>query len=453
MHRTMIGLAIILSALIAPLFIGVKNLLAVPSFARQTGLACTMCHTVWPQLTPFGRIFKLNGFVFSKESEAKQWSPPVAAMIQASFTALDKNSGILKDGAAPFDNATDSAEDRFNFPQQASLFYGGRIIGHLGAFAQLTYDGTANDVALDNTDIRYAWSTTAGGKPLVVGATVNNAPTVEDLWNATPVWGFPFASSAIAPSPSAATLIDGTLGQQIGGIGAYASWANLIYGAASVYRTTNDGIARPLGAGTDPDMITDGAVPFWRVALFHQWNQHAFAIGSYGLQADIYPGGADSGPTDAFTDYAFDGQYQFISPPHLFSLHAAWSHENQDWNAGFPAGTTSNHSDDLKTVKVNACYFYRASQGTIGGNLGYFATDGDSDPLLYPAAPVEGSRTGSPESKGFILQTTYLWREKYKFALQYTIYKTFNGASDNYDGFGRDASDNNTIFLFAWLLF
>jgi hypothetical protein len=102
---------------------------------------------------------------------------------------------------------------------------------------------------------------------------------------------------------------------------------------------------------------------------------------------------------------------------------------------------------------VNACYFYRASQGTIGGNLGYFATDGDSDPLLYPAAPVEGSRTGSPESKGFILQTTYLWREKYKFALQYTIYKTFNGASDNYDGFGRDASDNNTIFLFAWLLF
>ena len=453
MHRTMTGLAILLSALIAPLFIGVKNLHAVPSFARQTGFACTMCHTVWPQLTPFGRIFKQDGFVFGKESASKQWSPPVAAMIQASYTALDKNSGILKNGVAPFDDAADSAVDKFNLPQQASLFYGGRIIGHLGALAQLTYDGTANDIALDNTDIRYAWSTTAGGKPLVVGATVNNAPTVEDLWNATPVWGFPFASSAVAPSPSAATLIDGTLGQQVGGIGAYASWANLIYAAASVYRTTNNGIARPLGAGTSPDMITDGAVPYWRVALSHQWNQHTFEIGSYGLHADVYPGGADSGPTDAFTDYAFDGQYQFIAPPHIFNLHAAWSHENQDWNASFPAGTTSNHSDELKTLKVNAGYYYRASYGTIGGDLGYFATDGDTDPLLYSAAPVVGSRTGSPESKGFILQATYLWREKYKFALQYTIYEKFNGASDNYDGFGRDAGDNNTIYLFAWLLF
>jgi len=35
--------------------------LAVPSFARQTGMACAACHTVFPELTPFGREFKLNG--------------------------------------------------------------------------------------------------------------------------------------------------------------------------------------------------------------------------------------------------------------------------------------------------------------------------------------------------------------------------------------------------------
>jgi hypothetical protein len=34
---------------------------AVPSFARQTGLACEACHTVFPELTPFGRQFKANG--------------------------------------------------------------------------------------------------------------------------------------------------------------------------------------------------------------------------------------------------------------------------------------------------------------------------------------------------------------------------------------------------------
>ena len=35
---------------------------AVPSYARQTGLACEACHTVFPQLTPFGRVFKASGY-------------------------------------------------------------------------------------------------------------------------------------------------------------------------------------------------------------------------------------------------------------------------------------------------------------------------------------------------------------------------------------------------------
>ncbi len=35
---------------------------AVPSFARQTGMDCVACHTSFPELTPFGREFKLNGY-------------------------------------------------------------------------------------------------------------------------------------------------------------------------------------------------------------------------------------------------------------------------------------------------------------------------------------------------------------------------------------------------------
>ena len=35
---------------------------AVPSFARQTGMACEACHTVFPELTPFGRNFKLHAY-------------------------------------------------------------------------------------------------------------------------------------------------------------------------------------------------------------------------------------------------------------------------------------------------------------------------------------------------------------------------------------------------------
>jgi hypothetical protein len=444
---------VIFSAIGLAVMVFSKESQAVPSFARQTGLSCMACHTVWPQLTPFGRAFKLDGYTFSKESESGRWYPPIAAMFQGSYTSLDENNGILTNGVAPFDDEEDSATDKANLPQQASLFYGGKIIKDLGAFSQLTYDGTANDVALDNTEIRYARTFMAGGKHLVIGATLNNSPTVEDLWNTTPVWGFPFADSAVAPAPAAATLIDGTLGQQVGGVGAYASWANCVYGAASVYRTTNDGITRPLGAGTDPDTITDGAVPYWRLALYHQRNNHSCEIGTYGLKADVYQGGTDSGPTNSFTDYAFDAQYQYLSSPHLFTLRATWIHEDQDWDASYILGTASNPSDTLKTFKVNAGYFFNSKYGALGGYAGYFSTTGDTDTLLYSPDPVDGSRTGEPDSKGFILQGLWVFKKKYQFSLQYTIYDEFNGSDTNYDGFGRDASDNNTLYLLAWLMF
>ena len=35
---------------------------ALPSFARQTGQPCGTCHTDFPGLTPYGRLFKLNGY-------------------------------------------------------------------------------------------------------------------------------------------------------------------------------------------------------------------------------------------------------------------------------------------------------------------------------------------------------------------------------------------------------
>ena len=33
---------------------------ALPLFARQTGMACLACHTIYPELTHFGRMFKLK---------------------------------------------------------------------------------------------------------------------------------------------------------------------------------------------------------------------------------------------------------------------------------------------------------------------------------------------------------------------------------------------------------
>ena len=40
---------------------------ALPSYARQTGQECAACHNGFPELTPYGRLFKLNGYTFSGE--------------------------------------------------------------------------------------------------------------------------------------------------------------------------------------------------------------------------------------------------------------------------------------------------------------------------------------------------------------------------------------------------
>src|SRR5262249_43462625 len=47
-----------------------NHTLGTPSFARQTGLACSACHTHYPELTAMGRAFKLNGYVFRRGSDS-----------------------------------------------------------------------------------------------------------------------------------------------------------------------------------------------------------------------------------------------------------------------------------------------------------------------------------------------------------------------------------------------
>lgn len=54
---------------------------AIPSFARRTKLGCNTCHTIFPQLTRFGRDFRDNGFRTPDEIESllKKTTPPQPA--------------------------------------------------------------------------------------------------------------------------------------------------------------------------------------------------------------------------------------------------------------------------------------------------------------------------------------------------------------------------------------
>jgi hypothetical protein len=129
------------------------------------------------------------------------------------------------------------------FPEQVSFFYAGKIADELGAFVQLTYDGVGDHFGLDNTDVRYAHHLSFGGTDgnahsLLLGITLNNNPTVQDVWNTTPAWGYPYAASPVVPSPITSAKIDsgaGGFGQTVGGLGVYAWFDDHFYAEITDY--------------------------------------------------------------------------------------------------------------------------------------------------------------------------------------------------------------------------
>lgn len=273
---------------------------------------------------------------------------------------------------------------------------------------------------------------------------------MQDLWNSTPAWGFPYAASSVAPTPAAATKLDGTLAQQVAGLGGYALWNQWLYGELSLYRSSQIGGNQPPNS-SDQDII-DGSAPYWRLAVRHEWGNHSFEAGAFGLIGRFFPGGGTplSGPADKFRDIALDAQYQYLTDVHIVTLHSTWIREKQGWDASFPAGNTANASDTLRTLKTDLNYYYRRR---YGGALGYFTTSGSHDAILYQPSPTDGSRSGTPDSAGWVIEASYLPWLNTKFTIQYTYYDIFNGSRSNYDGAGRDAADNNTLYLNAWLMF
>jgi hypothetical protein len=429
---------------------GIQKAQAVPSFARQTGMSCAMCHTVFPELTSFGRTFKLNGYVLNNSKKVKETAagkedrlslndtPPVAAMIQIAETLTQTPPG----------NTVSNGSDKngqLEFPSQFSLFYAGAISPKMGAFVQVTYDSASGSFGFDNTDVRLADQFTLGDTDLTVGLTANNNPTVQDVFNSTPAWGFPFSGSNTAITPSASSQLE-SLGGAVGGLGLYAFWNNLVYAEISGYRTA------PQGGPAAADI--QGFAPYWRVALAQDLDEHSIEVGAYGMDQRTYPDGADPtlAPSDDISDFALDGQYQFVGKDHIITVHGNCIWEKQTWNYSQPNGTATNPTDNFQVLRADATYYYDRK---IGATVGYFTTTGSTDALLYPTGtPVSGFAAANvPDSEGWLFEMNYMPWYNTKFSLQYTAYSKFNGGTSNYDGSGRNAGDNNTLMAMAWLMY
>lgn len=408
---------------------------AIPVFARQTGVACAGCHAggQFPELTPFGRQFKLTGYTLGTRTEV-----PISAMAVASMAKV-ANTGNNAGGL-------DLAKNGDLIFATASLLGGGRISNNLGLFAQVTYDpyatqddqgGFHGHTNADNLSLRYADHAVTPSTDVLWGLTLNNNPSISDPWNTAPAW----MQYVPVPSPGSYQFIDGntpypglSAGGNLAGLTLYGLWNQHLFAEVGLYGSAN-GLLRFMSAGVAKADNTQlrGLNPYWRLAYTQDWGDHHLMLGTTGMRSQVYDDPLDtSDPATVhhYRDLGLDAQYQYLADPHTVTAQLAYMS-----NRG--ALPSQPGADSTHTLRGKVSYVY---QNTYGASLSSFQLSGS----------VGGA---DPGTRGYTAEVFWTPIESLRLGIQHTAYSRFDGASSNYDGMGRNAGDNNSNFLYAWLAY
>ncbi len=428
---------------------------AVPMFARETGQPCAACHIggFGPQLTPFGRQFKLDGYRLDVK---KGWDTHLSAMAVESFTHTQQSQAAPPAPNYGLNNNTEL--------QQASIFFGGKLAAHWGMLGQFTYQQASGMWGWDNTDVRYAHNYTLGSKGGVFGVSFNNNPTVSDVFNTAPAWMYPYFSTDLTAGPPATPMLMGGFGGQVIGATAYTMFDSNWYAEAGFYQTLSASLLqrRPFNAGFNGRIV--GAAPYVRLAYTRAVPGGDFELGGYffdarqgqvGTAADGVTAIPVAGPANEYRDFGADASYQYLGGgKHIFTAQALYVTERQTLNGTFANGGSSNLRNTVNSFNLDGSYWY---ENTYGITLAGFRNSGTSDPVLY------ANRTGSPLTQGYVVEFNINPFGKFnsfdrpwvnlRFGLQYTYYTLFDGAATNFDGAGTNAHANNTLFAYVWTAF
>jgi hypothetical protein len=411
---------------------------ALPSFAQQTGEPCSQCHVgaYGPQLKPYGRDFKLFGYV---SGDGQNNLPPIAAIVTPSFTATAVDRTALPHY---------SANDNFAV-STVMLAYAGKIAGGVGTFSEISYDAVRDKWAVFRIDVRKTFTGTVKGKDVVYGVGVNNRPGLQDLWNSTPVFEFSTFTSAFAASPAVSPLIDGKLSGRVAGVSGYAMWDSQLYTEFAAYGQLDRNLLNRAGMATPANADRyQGTMPYGRVALQHDFSDaHYLEVGAFGLQAKRFPGDVQTAGADTITDTGLDATYQYTgSKRHFFTTHAVWIHEDDQLDAARLTARTQA-SDHLDVLRADAIYSF---DNTWTPAVEVFHTTGSVDPKFFRTA------NGSPNTDGYVFEVSYApWGKKnspaarwanIRLNARYVGYSRFNGKT-------AGASDNNTVFVGVNLAF
>jgi hypothetical protein len=331
----------------------------------------------WPQLTPWGRFFKLSGYTAGKPLIDKEGIHyvPFGVLGQAGLTwAAQPNNTqgqpVVTQNGSP---------EAYGFTGEV----GTKLTDFMGVFYEYgvsnTFPGWKG--AGGPTDIRATHFFHPGGHELLMGLDSNNDPSVQDVWNTVPSWGYPFYRSPQAVGAPGSPLI-ASLGVQTGSVGAYALFDRQFYVEVSMYRV-GTGFFRWMNAGTSfrSANYLEGFNPYWRAYWTKEQGPNVFMVGTFGMHSNVYPDSTNPhGPTNTFSDTGFDSQYQRLGETNKLTLRGSYIYEQQSWNGSFPLGAVSNPKGNLKTLNLNGAYALGESWTF---SAGYFLSNGSNNAALY----------------------------------------------------------------------
>lgn len=471
------------------LMVAAGNADALPAFARQTGQNCVSCHAggQFPELTPYGRLFKLTGYTIGERTV------PLSVMGVMSYAKV-------RDTTKTDDPTGDFQKNNSLLFATGSVFLAGKVTNNIGAFVQVTYDNYASQTVgpngelgrfqghsqADNMDIRYADRFIDATRDLIVGLSVNNNPSVSDPWSSAAAW-MQYVPGA---TPTGHQFVDGPYpgfgaGGNIAGATAYGYLNKTIYAELGLYRTANRAFSFMSAGIADINKTKLGGTnPYWRLAYTREWGAHNIMLGTSGMVAHVFDAESDTSDLNnrgRIKNTGIDAQYQYLLDPHSVTAQVAYMRQTQNYSANTMAaaappyfladGVTpvapANPSDTTNALRAKLTYVYQAK---YGGSVSFFNVRGttntlnqtsgfDSTGLVTSTDPngtgitssrVTGNLLGNPATRGFTYEGFWTPVQYVRVGVQYTAYNKFNGAADNYDGFGRNARDNNTFRFYLW---
>jgi len=453
-----------------------QNASATTAFSRQTGEPCSTCHmqAYGPWLTPSGQKFKLDGYVAGNASDVPDLLNNFALEVIGSVTNTQNDIPPKTLNPGQYSANNNAVND------WTALYYTGRVTNKIGSYLQLNLSPqVGNSVSLAMADIRYANHATYKGNQITYGITVNNSPTMSDFWMTSYAWMYPYTQSSVTVKPAAQPWLQSLMaGANTAGATAYTMINNHLYLEGGAYTSQPQNVAQGLGVwnagslnpGPQGGQI-QGAAPYWRVFLQHNTGPHNMMIGTYGLLAKVTPFYTSGFGTDTYEEYNFDANYSYmLDSDNMLMAMAKYTYDSMQMSASNGMGYANNTSNYLNSVMVMGMWTYKQTYNLA---VGWNNISGSSDLALYNGAsayagggainPITGSNNGSPNTNSFLFELDYVpfGKASYKtdpyinlrLSMQYWVYTQFNGSTYNYDGAGRNADANNTLYFVGNLMF